>query len=119
MTWIIDVTLVEEWLLDLDDDTYDQVIAGLSLLKQHGPSLGRPLVDSVRDSRHANMKELRPSSSGRSVIRILFAFDPARRAILLLGGDKRDQWRTWYQNNIPIADDRFDTHLENLEKSDG
>lgn len=66
------MTLVEEWLLNLDDDTYDQVIAGL-----------------------------------------------ARRAILLLGSDKRDQWRTWYQDNIPIADDRFDTHLENLEKSDG
>lgn len=54
------------------------------------------------------MKELHPGSSGRSEIRILFAFDLKRRAILLIAGDKSGRWKQWYDRNIPIADDRFD-----------
>ena len=61
------------------------------------------------------MKELRPGSSGRSEIRILFAFDPKRRAILLVAGDKAGKWTQWYDRNIPIADDRFDEWLTNEE----
>lgn len=57
------------------------------------------------------MKELR-STGGH--IRILFAFDPERKAILLIGGDKTDQWKDWYSENIPIADDLYDEHLENI-----
>ena len=57
------------------------------------------------------MKELR--STGGNV-RILFAFDPERKAILLIGGDKTDQWKDWYGKNIPIADDLYDEHLENI-----
>lgn len=75
-----------------------------------GPSLGRPLVDRVVSSRHQNMKELRPGSTGRSEIRVLFAFDRVRRAILLVGGDKSDDWRGWYEVNVPVADDRFEAH---------
>jgi hypothetical protein len=60
----------------------------LELLAERGPQFGRPLVDTVIRSRHKNMKELRPVSSGRSELRILFAFDPERRAILLVAGDK-------------------------------
>jgi len=56
------------------------------VLRDHGPALGRPLVDSVKGSRHKNMKELRPGSTGRTEVRVLFAFDPKRRAILLVGG---------------------------------
>ncbi len=78
--------------------------------------LGRPLVDSVVGSRHSNMKELRPGSTGRTEIRALFAFDKKRQAILLVGGDKSDDWRGWYDNNIPIADDRFDDHQAKLAK---
>ena len=72
--------------------------------------LGRPLVDTVTSSRHANMKELRPGSTGRTEIRVLFAFDRQRKAILLLGGDKSRDWRGWYRTNIAVADDLFDEH---------
>ncbi len=76
--------------------------------------MGRPLVDTLKSSRHNNMKELRPGSTGRSEVRVLFAFDLERRAILLVGGDKRDDWDHWYESNIPIADDRFDEHQAKL-----
>lgn len=115
MPWDIDVELIQEWLLGLDDATYDQVIAALRILRQDGPGLGRPLVDSVKGSRHHRMKELRPGSVGRSEIRILFAFDPERRAIMLLAGDKRGNWQGWYRTHIPLADDRFDIHLRDLK----
>ena len=112
--WSVELRLVREWLKQLDDDTYGQVLSALVLLEERGPTLGRPLVDSVAGSRHRNMKELRPGSVGRSEVRVLFAFDPQRQAILLLGGDKRGQWRKWYRVNIPLADDLFDEHLDRL-----
>jgi len=116
MPWEVDWELVEGWLLSLDDKSYLEVRAALGVLAEHGPHLGRPLVDTVSRSRHKNMKELRPGSSGRSKIRILFAFDPARRAILLVAGDKGQSWRRWYEIHVPIADDRFDAHLAHLGK---
>jgi hypothetical protein len=64
------------------------------VLERNGPSEGRPLVDTVTASRLPNMKELRPPSAGRSEIRILFAFDPWRSAILLVAGDKSGRWTT-------------------------
>lgn len=70
--------------------------------------LGRPLVDHIKGSQHHNMKELRPGSTGNSEIRILFAFDSKRQAILLVAGDKAGQWKKWYKDNIPIADARFE-----------
>lgn len=114
--WSVDVDLVETWLLSLDQSSYEQVVAALELLQEHGPQLGRPVVDSIAGSRHKNMKELRPGSSGRTELRILFAFDPARRAILLLGGDKAGNWKKWYSVNIPIADDLFAQHIDRLER---
>jgi hypothetical protein len=84
-------------------------------LAADGPALGRPLVDRINGSRHHNMKELRPGSTGSSEIRILFAFDPTRRAVLLVAGDKSGNWRGWYNTAIPLADDRYDTHLAELE----
>ena len=60
------------------------------------------------------MKELRPGSAGRSEMRILFAFDPQRHAIMLLAGDKQGRWDKWYRTNIPIADNRYDKHLDDL-----
>lgn len=111
MVWEIETALVDEWLDGLDADDYDAVFAALEVLHEDGPSLGRPLVDSITGSRHKNMKELRPPSSGRSEVRILFAFDPRRRAILLIAGDKSGTWNKWYAKNIPIADSRFDDHL--------
>ena len=83
---------VEAWVLGLDDETYNLVAAAIDRLQSEGPMLGRPTADRIKGSRHHNMKELRPGSSGRSEIRILFAFDPRRRAILLVAGDKAGKW---------------------------
>jgi len=113
--WEVDLEFVEAWLLELDQSSYEQVVAAVELLGEHGPQLGRPLVDSVVGSRHKNMKELRPGSSGRSELRILFAFDPQRKAILLIAGDKAGNWKKWYRDNIPVADNRFDNHLNRLK----
>lgn len=85
--------------------------------ESEGPTLGRPLVDTVVGSRHPNMKELRPGSTGRTEVRVLFAFDIERRAILLVGGDKSRDWWGWYPANIPIADDRFDEHQSSLKQT--
>lgn len=101
----------EDWLMQLNDDDYDSIMARVELLEERGPGLGRPVVDGVRGSRHANMKELRAGS-----MRALFAFDPFRQAIVLVGGDKRDDWTGWYERNIPLADDLLDTHLESLRE---
>lgn len=109
--WTVVVDHVEEWLFDLDEKTYERVIAALELLEEMGPSLGRPLVDTLKGSRHRNMKELRPGSAGRSEVRVLFAFDPSRRAILLVAGDKQGQWNSWYRRAILLADRLFDDYL--------
>ncbi|MFN8172115.1 MAG: type II toxin-antitoxin system RelE/ParE family toxin [Candidatus Nanopelagicales bacterium] len=117
-SWRVEVDLVDAWLLSLDQKSYEQVIAALELLAERGPSLGRPVVDSVVGSRHKNMKELRPGSSGRSELRVLFAFDPDRRAIMLVAGDKAGNWQKWYRTNIPLADDLFAEHLSRSRKGD-
>ncbi len=99
----------------LDDESYDQVKAALKILEAEGPQLGRPLVDSVKGSKHKNMKELRPGSVGRSELRVLFVFDPDRRAIMLIAGDKSGQWQKWYRTSIRKADALYDGHLANRE----
>lgn len=114
--WTVDLGVIEAWLMNLDDDTYDQVIAAIELLQEHGPQLGRPIVDTVKGSSYKNMKELRPGSSGKSELRVLFAFDPQRQAIMLVAGDKAGNWKKWYRDNIPIADARFKEHLAQLKK---
>lgn len=117
--WTVDVALIEEWLLSLDEGSYQQVNAALEVLAEDGPQLRRPLVDTVAGSRHRNMKELRPGSSGRSELRMLFAFDPRREAIILVAGDKSGNWDRWYAENIPVAEARFDRHLERLRRNRG
>jgi hypothetical protein len=111
--WSIELTEeVERWLLDeLDDDGRRQIVPAIDKLEEVGPALGRPIVDRIKASRHHNMKELR--STGGTV-RVLFAFDPQRKAILLIGGDKAGQWKRWYSENISRADDLYDEHLETL-----
>lgn len=113
--WQVDIAAIADWLRELDDDSREQVVAAVELLEEHGPHLGRPLVDTVSGSRHRRMKELRPGSSGSSELRILFAFDPGRQAILLVAGDKSGNWKSWYRRNIPLADDLFDEHLRTLK----
>lgn len=98
---------VHEWLLALKGtNTAIRVQAAIDMLREQGPGLGRPVADTINASRHRNMKELRPGS-----VRILFAFDPERQAVLLVAGDKRDKWNDWYKTAIPLADDRFDEWL--------
>jgi hypothetical protein len=116
MPWDVDVSLVEAWILGLDHKSYELVIAALELLEERGPMLGRPLVDSVKGSRHKNMKELRPGSQGWSELRVLFAFDPTRQAVLLVAGDKAGAWDRSYRVNIPLADDLLDRHLARLSE---
>lgn len=100
----------DQWAERLDQPDAEALLAAVRILRDQGPTLGRPLVDTVKGSRHSNMKELRPGSTGRTEIRVLFAFDLEREAILLVGGDKSDDWKGWYEVNIPVADDRFDDH---------
>lgn len=97
------------WFEALSEDQQDAVIARVGLLETEGPALGRPTVDTIVGSRHRNMKELRVSKGG--AIRILFAFDLKRQAVLLLGGDKTGQWVAWYEAAIPLADELFDAYL--------
>jgi hypothetical protein len=102
-----------EWWCELSEEEQEEIDARVALLEHRGPSLGRPLVDAITSSRHPNMKELRAGS-----IRILFAFDPRRVAILLIGGDKRDEWNSWYDVAVPQADDLYDEHLRELQEEE-
>ena len=86
----------------------------LQLLERVGPSLGRPQVDTLNGSKHANMKELRFKAEG-GVWRIAFAFDPNREAVVLVGGDKSGGSETrFYKTLIKKADDRYDSYLSDL-----
>jgi hypothetical protein len=120
-----DVELVDEvevWLLALaqaDPNTADQVEAAIDVLAEEGPGLGRPLVDRIKGSAVHNLKELRPGSSGASEIRILFVFDPARRAILLVAGDKSGDWSGWYRKAVPLAERRYAAHLATAKGEEG
>lgn len=114
--WSVDVSRVETWVAQLDESSRAQVFAAIEILQEHGPQLGRPLVDTIVGSRHSNLKELRPGSAGRSEVRMLFAFDPTRRAIFLVAGDKAGNWRRWYKQNIPVADRLLDQHLQAMKE---
>jgi hypothetical protein len=103
----------DEWLGALDEGLQDEIWIYIELLRRFGPNLGRPRVDTVKGSEFSNMKELRIQHQGNPW-RILFAFDPRRSAIALVGGNKRGN-RRWYQENLPIADRRFRRHLDSLE----
>jgi hypothetical protein len=107
----------ELWAESLEQSDAEALLAAVRVLRDQGPTLGRPLVDTVVASRHPNMKELRPGSTGRTEIRVLFAFDTERKAILLVGGDKSGDWKSWYERNIPVADDRFDAHQAMVAKA--
>jgi len=99
----------------LEEALQDELLAHAKLLQSFGPDLGRPTVDTLKGSKHANMKELRFAWQ-RQVWRMAFAFDPRRRAILLAGGNKGgvDQKR-FYKRLIATADRRFDEHVASLK----
>lgn len=108
---------VRQWLHSLrrsDRDTLRQVSDALDLLAIEGPALGRPIVDRIRGSRLHHLKELRPGSAGASEIRILFAFDPATRAVLLVAGDKAGDWKRWYARAVPVAEHRYEQWIKEV-----
>ena len=93
-----------------------EVLALSLVIQEFGPQFGRPRVDTLKGSRHANMKELRFSAAGGEW-RVAFAFDPRRRAILLVAGDKSGgSERRFYRELIRKADDRFDAHLARIRR---
>jgi hypothetical protein len=93
----------------------DELLAHAKLLQDYGPNLGRPAVDTLNGSKHANMKELRFNWQ-KEVWRVAFAFDPKRRAVLLVAGNKAgtDEKR-FYKQLIKVADERFERHLAALK----
>lgn len=113
---------IERWLDEQDESTLRQVYADLLVLEREGLSLGRPLVDRVKGSKLHHLKELRVTSCGSSVIRILFAFDPKRQAVLLLAGDKsqaessKAKWNGWYAINVPKAEQIYRRHVRRLDQ---
>jgi hypothetical protein len=103
------------WFADLDDDAQAEVIATVGLLKLLGPRLGRPHADTLNGSRYANMKELR-ANTAHAILRIAFAFDPERRGILLVGGDKSGVGKKlFYRQLIEKADRLYAAHLAALK----
>ena len=101
---------------ELSNIVQDELLAHARLLETFGPNLGRPRVDTLNGSRHSNMKELR-FSADHGVWRIAFAFDPRRRGILLVAGDKSGiAERRFYRQLIRRADDRFDRHLDRIKE---
>ena len=104
---VILLSEVTDWYESLDDETADLVTAAIDLLTEVGPTLGRPLVDTLQGTRLNRLKELRPGSVGRSEVRILFVFDPLRQAVLPTAGDKAGRWRAWYTANILLAEARY------------
>jgi len=103
---------------DFDREVKIELRALVNVLKLHGPSLGRPRVDTLSGSKHDNMKELRFDADD-GVWRVAFAFDPERKAILLVAGDKSGvNQRKFYKGLIRIADKRFNEHLKQLKEKE-
>ena len=98
----------------LAEGLQDELLAHALLLSQFGPGLGRPTVDTLKESKHANMKALRFGCQG-AVLRVAFAFDAGRQAILIVGGDKGGtNQKRFYKRLLGLADACFDTHLASL-----
>lgn len=117
MRWAVEIGDEFEPEFDaLPEQVQTEILALSLLLEQFGPQLGRPRVDTLNGSRHANMKELRFSAADGEW-RLAFAFDPKRRAILLVAGDKSGgSEKRFYRELIRKADARFDAHLARLKK---
>jgi hypothetical protein len=99
-----------QWYDTLEDDQADALDARVELLRDFGPSLGTPTVDRVEGSSIHNLEELRVSKRGE--LRVLFVFDPERRAVLLVGGDKSGRWTEWYASAIPRAERLYADYLK-------
>ncbi len=115
MSWEVEYSdEFEAWWNTLSEDAQVSIDASVRLLEERGPQLSFPHSSGIKDSRHSHMRELRTQHDGRPY-RTLYAFDPRRTAILLIGGDKTGNDR-WYQQTVPIADQLYDDHLEQLKR---
>ena len=117
MAWIVAIgDEFEPEFDDLHDDVRTEILAMSRLLQRFGPQLGRPRVDTLKGSRHANMKEIRFSAADGEW-RVAFAFDTKREAILLVAGDKSgSSEKRFYRRLVRKADERFEAHLDRLKK---
>jgi hypothetical protein len=105
----------DDWFTGLSEAAQSEIIAKVELLKILGPTLGRPHADTLNGSKHANMKELRADTADQ-VLRVAFAFDPDRAAILLVAGNKAGvSQKRFYKRLIAKADELFDAHLAKLK----
>jgi hypothetical protein len=115
MTWNVEYTdEFGEWWTVLAEDEQESLAASVRLLEEYGPMLGFPHSSGIHGSKHSHMRELRVQHDGRP-LRTLYAFDPTRSAILLIGGDKTGDDR-WYDTNVPVADRLYDEHISQLQK---
>jgi len=120
MAWtVVLVEEVDDWFAALDEPTANLVADAIDQMEDRGPALPRPLADVVKGSKLHNLKELRPGSAGSSEARILFCFDTARQAVLLVAGDKSGQWRDWYKRAIPLAEERYRRWLDGGHAGEG
>jgi hypothetical protein len=118
MAWNVEYTdEFGAWWAELSETEQEDVGAVVDMLEEKGPALPFPYSSSVETSRHSHMRELRIQHRGRPY-RVLYAFDPLRSAILLIGGDKTGKDR-WYDDHVPVADRLYDQHLRQLHGEDG
>lgn len=115
MEWEVEYTdEFEVWWDELNESEQVDVSAVVQLLEAKGPQLPFPHSSGINGSAHSHMRELRIQHKGQPY-RVLYAFDPIRHALLLLGGNKTGD-DDWYEKNIPIADKLYDEHLKLLKK---
>jgi hypothetical protein len=115
MGWEVEFTdEFEKWWESLSEDQQESVAASVGLLEEVGVHLSFPHSSGINGSKHAHMRELRIQHKG-DPCRVLYAFDPRRSAILLIGGNKTGNDR-WYETFVPLADRLYDEHLEQLKK---
>jgi hypothetical protein len=115
VAWEVEYTdTFESWWDELSEEEQESVAAYVGLLENRGPQLPYPYSSDVKSSRHGQMRELRVQHQGKPY-RVLYAFDPRRIGILLLGGDKTGDDR-WYEKYVPQADDIYDNHVAQLKR---
>ena len=115
MSWNVEYTdQFGEWWDQLSEAEQESIAASVQLLEELGPHLSFPHSSGVKGSRYSHLRELRTQHEGRPY-RTLYAFDPRRSAILLIGGDKTGDDR-WYETNVLLADRVYEEHLEELRK---
>ena len=114
MEWEVEYTdEFEEWWTTLNEDEQVSVDASVNLLEMKGPQLLFPHSSGINGSKYSHMRELRIQHGG-DPYRVLYAFDPRRMAVLLIGGNKGGN-DNWYEEYIPIADKLYDEHLKEIE----